>query len=87
MQNYILQLVNLLRNFVKANLGLNYRKAAAAKEILSNSLENKYLKQYPIFYYELAEALIASDETKALKYYIDFFHAPVNPGSGEKNFG
>ncbi len=63
---------NLLRNFVKANLGLNYRKAAAAKEILSNSLENKYLKQYPIFYYELAEALIASDETKALKYYIDF---------------
>lgn len=63
---------NRMYSFLRANLALNYRRAAIAKPILS-SLENSgAFEQFPIFAYEQAEALAMELNPRCSEAYLKF---------------
>lgn len=49
---------NLLNSFVKANIALNYRKAADAARVLEAAQQNRYYYQYPTLDYEYGYSLL-----------------------------
>lgn len=63
---------NLMRCFIKANLALNYRKAETALSILKKAEQIKDFNQYPIFHYEIAEAMLAKLDPKCSTVYQQF---------------
>jgi tetratricopeptide (TPR) repeat protein len=63
---------NLMRSFIKANLALNYRKAESAFSILKKAEQIRGYEQYPLFKYELAEAMLAKLDPKCATLYQQF---------------
>jgi hypothetical protein len=63
---------NLMRCFIKANIALNYRKAADAYTILQHASSIKQYPYYPILQYEMAEALLYKLDFNCLTYYQRF---------------
>jgi len=63
---------NLLYAFLKANVALNYRKADAAIQALTDEQSNKYYNQYPIFDYELGCAMLNKLDGNCINYFEKF---------------
>lgn len=60
---------NLVNAFVKANVALNYRKAAEAIEVLQQASYVKGYERYPIFEYELGYALLHKLDEKSISHF------------------
>jgi tetratricopeptide (TPR) repeat protein len=63
---------NLLYAFLKANVALNYRKADAAVQTITEAQNNKYYSHYPIFDYEMGCALLNKLDASCLGYFEHF---------------
>lgn len=62
----------LVTSFVKANIALNYHKAAEAEKVLQNATQNRYYKQYPIFDYEYGYAFLHKLDSRAISKFHSF---------------
>ena len=64
---------NLMRSFIKANIALNYRKAATAEQILLLAKkEMPTFEQFPILEYELAEAMLMKLDMNCVNHFQAF---------------
>jgi hypothetical protein len=63
---------NLMRCFVKANLALNYRKAAEAATVLRTATHLREYNSFPIMDYEMGEALLGRLDPGAEAYFARF---------------
>lgn len=63
---------NLLHQFVKANIALNFRKADAAIETLNEAQKNPSYRMFPIFDYEMGSAYLHKTDVIAVRYFEDF---------------
>ncbi|MDR3679770.1 MAG: tetratricopeptide repeat protein [Flavipsychrobacter sp.] len=63
---------NLLYAFLKANVALNYRKADAAVQAMTEAQSNKYYSRYPIFDYETGCALLNKLDPACIGYFERF---------------
>ena len=61
---------NLVNAFVKANVAINYRKAAEAIDVLQQASDIKGYERYPIFEYELGYALLHKLDEKSISHFI-----------------
>jgi len=74
----------LLLEFIKINIALNYRKADAAISALKNNVSPQQYKSFPIFYYEMGNALLHKLDPGCLRYF-DNFLSLYNGGSFVKD--
>jgi tetratricopeptide (TPR) repeat protein len=74
----------LLLVFVKINIALNYRKADIAIAALRNAVTPTQYKAFPVFYYEMGNALLHKLDPECLRYY-DNFLSSYNGGSFVKD--
>ncbi|HTN46195.1 MAG TPA: hypothetical protein VL098_07585 [Flavipsychrobacter sp.] len=65
---------NALNAFVKANIALNYRKAADALKTLQAVQATKAYAQFPAFDYEMGNALLLQLDEKAPVYFLRFLN-------------
>lgn len=63
---------NLFHTFVKANIGINYRKAEAALEVLRSMENTSDYKAFPIMDYEMGSALALKTDPNAIVYFTKF---------------
>lgn len=63
---------NLLHAFVKANIGVNFRKAEAALEVLRSAENTAGYKLFPIMDYEMGTALALKTDPDAITYFSRF---------------
>lgn len=62
----------LVATFVKANIGLNFHKAADAQAVLQAATTNPYYNTYPIFDYEYGYAYMHSIDDNAISKFRSF---------------
>ncbi len=60
---------NLLYTFVKANIAVNYRKADVAIQTMRQEDINKDYLRYPVFDYEMGNALLSRLDPVAISYF------------------
>ena len=63
---------NLLNAFVKSNIAGNYRKADATIEILKQTAADKNYSLYPVFDYQMGNALLSKCDASCIGYYLRF---------------
>jgi len=63
---------NLLNAFVKSNIAVNYRKADATIEILKQASTDKNYSKYPVFDYQMGNALLSKCDASCIGYYQRF---------------